>query len=98
MGEIQSTQEKLYITFQSQNDIIRFVDICCKYDDAIDVKADKMSTDAKSVLGMLLVKLDEPLEIEYGCYDEEDDYPRFRDEIMRQFDVRAISVKEMKIY
>ena len=94
MEETNYAKEKLYITFGSEDDIIRFVDICCKYDDAIDVKVDKISTDAKSILGMLLVKIGQPLEIEYRCYDDVDNYPEFREEILEKFDVKVADTKE----
>ena len=93
MEQVQSTQEKLFVTFTSEEDIIRFVDICCNYDDAIDVKADKMSTDAKSVMGMLLMKLGQPLEIEYDCYDDTDNYMEFREEIMQKFQVKTVKIE-----
>lgn len=85
---MEETREKLYITFHSEEDIMQFVDVCNKYDDAIDIKVDKKSTDAKSILGMLLMKVDTPLEIEYGCYDDEDNYPEFREEILQKFSVK----------
>lgn len=81
--------EILYITFHSEEEIVRFVDTCCKYDDAIDVRVDKKTTDAKSILGMLLIKLEEPVLLEYGCYDEEDNYSQFRADIMEHFDVET---------
>lgn len=93
MSEIKSSEEKLYITFASEDEIVRFVDVCCEYDDAIDIKVDKMSTDAKSILGMLLMKLGQPLEIEYGCFDDEDNYPEFREEIMGKFNVEAMPIE-----
>lgn len=96
MEEIKSSEEKLYITFHSEDEIIRFVDVCCDYDDAIDIKVDKMSTDAKSILGMLLMKVQQPLEIEYGCYDDEDNYPQFREEILQKFDVKAEKIENGK--
>lgn len=89
MGEILSSEETLYITFRSEEEIVRFVEICCGYDDAIDVRVDRMNTDAKSMLGMLLMKLGQPLEIQYDCYDDENNYPAFRRQIMEQFDVKA---------
>lgn len=92
MEEIKSSEEKLYIIFHSEDEIIRFVDVCCSYDDAIDIKVEKMSTDAKSILGMLLLKVEQSLEIEYGCYDDKDNYMQFRREIMQKFDVRAEAV------
>lgn len=97
MGEMRNTEEKLYITFRSDDDIVQFVDTCCKYDDAIDIKMDKMSTDAKSILGMLLLKLNRPLEIEYGCFDDENNYQQFRAEIMQKFDVKAESLRQNRM-
>lgn len=79
------------VTFHSKDEIIHFVETCCKYDDAIDIKVDKRSTDAKSVMGMLLLKLNEPLEIEYGCFDDTDSYGEFRIEILQKYDVQAVA-------
>lgn len=79
--------EKLFITFRSEEDIIAFVEVCCEYDDAIDIRVGKMLTDAKSILGMLLLKTGETFEIEYGCYDSEDNYSQFREEILKKFQV-----------
>ena len=42
--------EKLFITFRSEEDIIAFVEVCCEYDDAIDIRAGKMLTDATSLV------------------------------------------------
>ena len=86
--------EVLQIIFKSREEIIHFVDVCNKYDDAIDVRVNKKSTDAKSIMGMLLMKVGEPLTIEYGCYDDEDNYKEFRKEIMEQFQVTAVPVKK----
>ena len=63
-------KEELYITFHSEDDIRHFVDTCNEFDDAIDIRIQKMAMDAKSLLGMLLMKTEEPLEIEYACYDD----------------------------
>ena len=71
-------KEKLYITFHSEDDIRHFVDTCNEFDDAIDIRIQKMAMDAKSLLGMLLMKTEEPLEIEYACYDDEDNYRRIQ--------------------
>ena len=46
--------ESLYITFQSEDDIIHFVDTCNEFDDAIDIRIQKMAMDAKSLLGMMM--------------------------------------------
>ena len=86
--------EVLQIIFKSREEIIHFVDVCNKYDDAIDVRVNKKSTDAKSIMGMLLMKVGEPLTIEYGCYDDEDNYEEFRKEIMEQFQATAVPVKK----
>ena len=67
-------REKLYITFHSEDEIRQFVDTCNEFDDAIDIRIQKTAMDAKSLLGMLLMKTEEPLEIEYACYDDEDNY------------------------
>lgn len=86
----QERQEKLFITFSSEEEIMRFVDVCSECDDAIDIKADKKSMDAKSIMGMLLMKLGEPLEIDYGCYDDEDNYQEFRNRIVSEFAVKVV--------
>ena len=54
-------KEELYITFHSEDDIRHFVDTCNEFDDAIDIRIQKMAMDAKSLLGMLLMKTEEPL-------------------------------------
>lgn len=43
-------KEKLYITFHSEDDIRHFVDTCNEFDDAIDIRIQKMAMDAKSLL------------------------------------------------
>lgn len=87
------SDEKLFITFHDKNDILHFVATCCQYDDAIDVKKDKQVTDAKSVMGMLLLQLEQPMEIVYDCYDEEKDgYEEFRKVILQEYDVQAVPV------
>ena len=53
-------KEELYITFHSEDDIRHFVDTCNEFDDAIDIRIQKMAMDAKSLLGMLLMKTEEP--------------------------------------
>ena len=90
-------REKLYITFHSEDDIRHFVDTCNEFDDAIDIRVQKMSTDAKSILGMLLMKLEEPLEIEYKCYDDEDNYEEFRAAILEKYDVKVVEIKEKPV-
>ena len=74
--------------FQSKEEIVRFVDTCQDFDDAIDVRADKRRTDAKSVMGMLLLNIGEPLEIEYSCYDSEDNFLKFKETVMSQYQVK----------
>ena len=74
-------KEELYITFHSEDDIRHFVDTCNEFDDAIDIRIQKMAMDAKSLLGMLLMKTEEPLEIEYACYDDEDNYEEFKERV-----------------
>lgn len=75
-------REKLYITFHSEDEIRQFVDTCNEFDDAIDIRIQKTAMDAKSLLGMLLMKTEEPLEIEYACYDDEDNYEEFKQAIL----------------
>ncbi len=84
------TKETLYITFHSEDDIRHFVDTCNEFDDAIDIRVKKMTTDAKSILGMLLMQMEEPLEIEYACYDDEDNYEEFRQTILEKYDVKVV--------
>ena len=49
MGEL-SKKENLYITIHSEDDIRHFVDTCNEFDDAIDIRIQKMAMDAKSLL------------------------------------------------
>lgn len=93
MGE-QMTKETLYVTFHSEDDIRHFVDTCNEFDDAIDIRVHKMSMDAKSILGMLLMKTEEPLEIEYACYDDEDNYEEFKQAILEKYDVKVVRTME----
>lgn len=86
------SEEKLFITFHDKDDILHFVATCSKYDEAIDVKKDKQVTDAKSMMGMLLVQLEQPMEIIYDSYDEEKEgYEEFRAAILQEYDVQAVS-------
>ncbi len=82
-------QEILVVTFKAEEEIVRFVETCRKYDDAIDVISSRIHTDAKSIMGMLLVPLGEPMEIEYGCYDDEDNYAQFKAEVMQKFQIEV---------
>ena len=50
--------------------------------------------DAKSLLGMLLMKTEEPLEIEYACYDDEDNYEEFKQAILEKYDVKVVPAAE----
>ena len=71
-------REKLYITFHSEDEIRQFVDTCNEFDDAIDIRIQKTAMDAKSLLGMLLMKTEEPLEIDYAATDVKDNYEGFQ--------------------
>lgn len=87
-------QEKLFVTFRSRDDIIHFVHTCSKYDDAIDVKDGRFDTDAKSVMGMLLLRLNEPFEIKYGCFHGIDGYEAFRREILQKFEAKTVALNK----
>jgi phosphotransferase system HPr-like phosphotransfer protein len=75
----------MFITFHSRDEILSFVNTCNKFDDAIDIKTDKSVTDAKSVMGMLLLCLDTSYEIIYECFDGEDNYKEFLNEITGKY-------------
>lgn len=81
------SREKLFITFHSEEEIVSFVDVCNKYDDAIDIRIGKFLTDAKSMMGMLLISLNIPHEIIYECFDDKDDYQEFLNEILGRFTI-----------
>lgn len=85
--------QKLTITFHSEDEIRAFVDICTSIDDAIDIHTKKMATDAKSIMGMLLLPLEEELPIGYECYDDENNYEEFRDQIVGKFDVHVTDLE-----
>lgn len=87
MDDTNIRKESLYITFESEEDIIKFVDNCNKIDDAIDVVFERTNQDAKSILGMLRMPVGEPLLIVYGCYDDEDNYEEFKEIIMEHHKV-----------
>ena len=82
-------KEKLYITFHSEDDIKHFVDTCNEFDDAIDIRIQKMAMDAKSLLGMLLMKTEE-----HACYDDEDNYEEFKQAILEKYDVKVVQATE----
>lgn len=79
--------ENLSVSFRSEDDILNFVETCNKYDDAVDVVWKKMKIDAKSVLGMLQLPYDEELTLEYNCFDDEDSYQMFREDVMAHYRV-----------
>ncbi|MCM1327620.1 MAG: HPr family phosphocarrier protein [Bacteroidales bacterium] len=83
-------EERLWITFHDKNEVLHFVADCCHYDSAIDVKLDRQVTDAKSVMGMLLLQLEQPMEIVYDSYKEElGGYEEFRRQMLEEYDVQA---------
>jgi len=43
---------------------------------------------------MLLMKTEEPLEIEYACYDDEDNYEEFKQAILEKYDVKVVQATE----
>lgn len=86
---MEKLEETLFITFHSEDEIIQFVNTCRHYDDAIDVTVGRLSTDAKSILGMLLIEPEKSVKIKYSCYDDENNYLEFREEVMRLYDVSA---------
>ena len=73
-------REKLYITFHSEDEIRQFVDTCNEFDDAIDIRIQKTAMDAKSLLGMLLMKTEEPLE--------------FKQAILEKYDAKVVPASE----
>ena len=81
-------REKLYITFHSEDEIRQFVDTCNEF------RIQKTAMDAKSLLGMLLMKTEEPLEIEYACYDDEDNYEEFKQAILEKYDAKVVPASE----
>ena len=83
-------REKLYITFHSEDEIRQFVDTCNEF----DIRIQKTAMDAKSLLGMLLMKTEEPLEIEYACYDDEDNYEEFKQAILEKYDAKVVPASE----
>ena len=70
-------KEELYITFHSEDDIRHFVDTCNEFDDAIDIRIQKMA-----------------MEIEYACYDDEDNYEEFKQAILEKYDVKVVQATE----
>lgn len=70
------------------------MDTCNEFDDAIDIRIQKTAMDAKSLLGMLLMKTEEPLEIEYACYDDEDNYEEFKQAILEKYDAKVVPASE----
>jgi phosphotransferase system HPr-like phosphotransfer protein len=80
-------KNKMYITFHKKDEIISFVNVCNRFDDAIDIINDKSVVDAKSVMGMFTLELETPYEIKYECFDEEDNYEEFLAEVKDKYDI-----------
>jgi phosphotransferase system HPr-like phosphotransfer protein len=66
---------------------MNFVTVCNKFDDSIDIKDNKTLIDAKSVMGMLILKLDIPYEIVYECFDDEDNYEEFLSAVVDRYSI-----------
>ena len=45
---------------------------------------------------MLLMKTEEPLEIEYACYDDEDNYEEFKQDILEKYDVKSYRLRKSR--
>lgn len=82
-----NNRKKMYVTFHSKDEIMNFVTVCNKFDDSIDIKDNKTLIDAKSVMGMLILKLDIPYEIVYECFDDEDNYEEFLSAVVDRYSI-----------
>ena len=69
-----------------------FVNIVNRYPYDVDLRAGRHVVDAKSILGMLRMPQQVPLQIVYGCYDDEDNYEEFKKDILKNYQVEVRSV------
>ena len=82
--------ERMFITFADEKEISAFVNVCNRFDDAIDICSDKRRTDAKSLMGVLSLPLNTELEIIYECFDDEDNYQEFREAVKETFNIKFV--------
>ena len=67
-------QPKMFVTLHSPEEIRDFCRFCNQFDDAIDLLSGQMITDAKSLMGSLMVDYSKPIEVVYQCYDGVDNF------------------------
>ncbi len=67
-------QPKMFVTLHSPDEIRDFCRFCNQFDDAIDLLSGPMMTDAKSLMGSLLMDYSKPIEVVYQCYDDVDSF------------------------
>ena len=71
-------QPKMFVTLHSPDEIRDFCRFCNQFDDAIDLLSGPMMTDAKSLMGSLLMDYSKPNEVVYQCYDDVDSFNAFK--------------------
>lgn len=71
-------QPKMFVTLHSPDEVREFCRFCNQFDDAIDLLSGQMITDAKSLMGSLMVDCSKPVEVVYQCYDDMDNFEAFK--------------------
>ena len=69
---------KMFVTLHSPEEIREFCRFCNQFDDTIDLLSGQMITDAKSLMGSLMVDYSKPIEVVYQCYDDVDSFQAFK--------------------
>ena len=78
------------IKLTEANDLRDFMNLACKCRSDVGVHTDQNQiADAKSILGMLRMPQQVPLQIVYGCYDDEDNYEEFKKDILKNYQVEV---------
>ena len=71
-------QSKMFVTLHSPEEIREFCRFCNQFDDAIDLLSGQTITDAKSLMGSLMVDYSKPIQVVYQCYDDVDSFEDFK--------------------
>ncbi len=71
-------QPKMFVTLHSPEEIQDFCRFCNQFDDAIDLLSGHTITDAKSLMGSLMMDYSKPIEVVYQCYDDTDNFLAFK--------------------
>lgn len=80
-------QSKMFVTLHSPEEIREFCRFCNQFDDAIDLLSGQTITDAKSLMGSLMVDYSKPIQVVYQCYDDVDSFEDFKSAAEAKFTI-----------